>query len=142
MSNSTPPNVPAEEQDEYALKEQWSLTDRLQGLVHAALAMEANDWTIEHATPYSEGWPVGELLGTAFAEGGSSIQYRLHVDPDAARWWHSIEEMQSSDERYVASPVGSVVPVNYASWWLAERRRERDRADAKVDQTLKEFLSH
>ena len=142
MSNSTPSAPPTGEQDEYALKEQWRLTDRLQGLAHAALAMEPKDWTVEHATPYSEGWPVGELLGTAFAEGGSKILYRLHVDPDAAHWWHSIDDVGNNDEKYVASPVGSVVPVNYAEWWLTERRREWDRADAKVDQTLKEFLSH
>ena len=90
MSNSTPSTPPEDEQDEYVLREQWSLTDKIQGLAHAALAMESKEWTVEQATPYSDGWPVGELVGTAFAEDGSRIEYRLHVDPDAAHWWHSI----------------------------------------------------
>ncbi len=144
MHNSTPSTTPADESprelDEFALAEEWSLTNRLQGLSHAALVMESEGWTIEDATPYPEGWPVGELTTTASTEDNLAMVYRVHLDPDGRRWWHSIEEPHATFEQYLASPVGSAIPLDYAEWWLRDRRRMRELADQKMNETLKEFL--
>lgn len=127
--------------DEYEMAQQWSPSERLPVLMDAVEVVESAGYTVEQALPISEGWPVGEIVATAPANDGSTIAYRLHIDPDGKRWWHSVEDLHASTENYVAAPAGSAIPVAYSRWWLAERRRERERADEGMRTSLKEFLA-
>ena len=127
--------------NEYDMARSWSPSERLPVLMDAVEVVESAGYTVEQALPVSEGWPVGEIYATAPANDGSKIAYRVHIDPDGKRWWHSVEQLHTSTEAYVAAPAGSAVPVSYARWWLAERRRERDRAEKGMRNSLKEFLA-
>ncbi len=145
MHNSTPPTPPSGEhtraQVEATLEEKWSMAERLSQLAHAALVMESEGWTVEDATPEpGEGWSAGEVVGTGYADSGETIVYSLHLDTDAEHWRHSVEKIFTQRRRYVASPVGSAIPVDYANWWLRDRSRMRELADQKANETLKEFL--
>lgn len=127
--------------DEYEQAQRWTVSERLPVLMDAVEVVESAGYTVEQALPVSAGWPVGEIYATALANDGSTIVYRLHFDPDAERWWHSVAELYDSTEEYVAAPAGSAVPASYARWWLAEKRRERERADKAMQKTLKAFLA-
>lgn len=125
----------------YEQARQWTVSEKLPVLIDAVEVVESAGYTVAQAMPISEGWPVGEIYATALANDGSTIVYRVHIDPDGERWWHSVAELYDSTEEYVAAPVGSAIPVAYARWWLAEKRRERERADKEMQKTLKAFLA-
>ncbi len=112
---------------------------RLKGLARAALVMGMNGWTPERATlDPEEEWSAGEVVATACTEGGETMVYSLHLDPDGDHWWHSIEMIFAQSRRWAKSPsAGNIAVDEVARQLLADRCRAKEEVDEEFHRLLK-----
>jgi hypothetical protein len=146
VHNSTPPTPPSGEQAREQAedtRDRMGLAEKLNGLKHAAQLMVMNGWTPERAVlDPEEEWSAGEVVATACTEGGETMVYSLHLDPNGENWWHSVEMIFTQVQRWVKAPVDSIAVDEAAEEMLADRQQARNMADTEYWRLLKEHVNH